>query len=276
MALTTESYNADGSTKIFTVASTILSASHVRVDFNYKDTPEDDYSDHNITSDKWDVINNSIVFVEAPANGYVVKITTSTTGEDLDTPPDVLSSISVYIQQLIEVQENLSDIIKVSEDLGAIDTIETNLEDVNTTATNIVDIKSVADNVDKLNAIITAINALNDNKAYNIYFHGKRDSNPTTRVDGSPLRAGDQYFSTVEQKLMVYDGSFWGGASGIAEVQFFYGLRLSEDGTYLELVKIPYSDLEEINADDFLYWTLEVGLGFFINDKGHLIISNNN
>ena len=136
MAITTESYPADGINKIFTVASTILSQSHCRVDFYY------DSLDHKITSNIWDVINNSIVFNDAPTSGYVVKITISTDGEGLDTAPSIYSDLASNVAAVVTVSENIPNMVIVSDiasDVAKVATIDT---DITINADNIVEIQN--------------------------------------------------------------------------------------------------------------------------------------
>ena len=108
LAITTESFNADGTSKIYTTASTILSQSHCRVDLYY------DEVDHEINQTLWDVINNSIVFNDAPLLGQTVKITISTDGEGLETAPSLYSDVASNITSIITVASIEQDIKDVS------------------------------------------------------------------------------------------------------------------------------------------------------------------
>lgn len=40
-------------------------------------------------------------------------------------------------------------------------------------------------------------------------YQGPSESNPTTRLDGSPIQIGDTYFNTVALENRVYNGTFW-------------------------------------------------------------------
>jgi hypothetical protein len=73
--------------------------------------------------------------------------------------------------------------------------------DVTTAATNVVDITNFAD----------------------VYI-GPSASDPTVRVDTSPLQAGDLYFNTTVDELRVYSGSQWvAGTAGTLAVQRYSG-----------------------------------------------------
>jgi len=143
MAVTTESFNSNGELKVFTVASTILSQSHCRVDFYYDDG-SGELTDHAVASNLWDVINNSIVFKEAPDNGYIVKITISTDGEGLDTPPSDLSSLAAEINDVLNVNDNLETILEVNDNIDVIREVGESLPSVRTCSNNIEAINNVA------------------------------------------------------------------------------------------------------------------------------------
>ena len=145
MAITTESFNADGVNKVFTPASTILSQSHCRVDFYYDDG-SGELTDHQVPSNTWDIVNNSVVFNEAPTSGYIVKITVSTDGEGLETAPSVYSDLAPNIDNIIKVGENEYNINKVSDNMVSILTVASIQGDVETVANDIVAIRYASEN----------------------------------------------------------------------------------------------------------------------------------
>ena len=166
MALTTESFNADGINKIFTVASTILSQSHCRIDFYYGGL------DHGIASHTWDVINNSVVFNDAPTIDYVVKITISTDGYGLDDAPSDISDVASNIDDVLIVAGIVDEVVTVagiSDEVVAVSTNETN---INAVATNMV-------NVNKVGTIDADVSTVAANDA-NVTIAATNDSEITT------------------------------------------------------------------------------------------------
>jgi hypothetical protein len=86
-------------------------------------------------------------------------------------------------------------------DQANIDAVTANATNINTVATNVVDITNFAD----------------------VYI-GPSASDPTVRVDTSPLQAGDLYFNTTVDELRVYSGSQWvAGTAGTLAVQRYSG-----------------------------------------------------
>jgi hypothetical protein len=136
MALSTESYSADGLQKEFTVANTVLSESHVRVHYYY------DSIDHSVSSDYWDLLGSTILFATAPTAGHVVKITVSSDGTGLDDSPTNISTIA----------NNIDDVVLAGQSAVAIVTVADNILDVNTNATNIVAIQNASANADTATA----------------------------------------------------------------------------------------------------------------------------
>ena len=104
MAITTEIFLADGTNRIFTPESKILSESHCRVDYHYDD------ADHEVPPTEWDIVNNSIVFNIAPTKDYKVNISTSTDGEDLNTAPTAYAIDAENIKYIINTSNNIDDV----------------------------------------------------------------------------------------------------------------------------------------------------------------------
>lgn len=142
-----ENYNGDGSNRIFTVISPILSESHVRVDFYYEEIIGEGATDHQISSGNWDIINNSVVFRVPPALGYVVKISVSSDGEGLDTSPSDVTNVAAKLNIIVELANKMSTletVYSVSDALAALyqdkaelDAVYNTLDQIVFNATNI-------------------------------------------------------------------------------------------------------------------------------------------
>jgi hypothetical protein len=50
---------------------------------------------------------------------------------------------------------------------------------------------------------------------------GSQSADPTTRIDGSALQAGDFYYNSVSSQIKVYDGSAWQSLSAATTVEEF-------------------------------------------------------
>jgi hypothetical protein len=151
MAITTESYNSDGTTRTYNVSSTILSQSHCRVDFYYDDG-SGSATDHEISPTYWDVINNSIVFSEAPIEGYVVKITVSTDGEGLESSPSIMSTVAASIDNVNTVAVGINNVNTVADNITDVNTVTTNIADINIVAGDKTNIDIVANTISSSDA----------------------------------------------------------------------------------------------------------------------------
>ena len=179
MALVTESFNGDGVTETFTVSNEVLSKSHVRVHYYY------DLLDHEVSFDDWDLLGKgTIVFIDAPTSGYIVKITTSTDGTGLGTLPSDLNTLTALTSDISIVADIASNVTIVANDLAGVDNIGTvvdslpllnavnnnkvnvdkvavDIAKVNTVSSNIADVNTAADNIANLNIDAANIGSIN-------------------------------------------------------------------------------------------------------------------
>jgi hypothetical protein len=207
MAITTESYNADGINKIYTVATTILSQSHCRIDYYY------DGLDHEIPSNTWDVINNSIVFKDSPTDGYIVKITISTDGGGLDAAPSANSTVAANIDNVNKVA---NDSVQINEIYNHRDIIYASGDNADIATT-----KASESSISATNASTSEANALSsENKAAywearaddraavaNIAKTASRDARDESREarDASTISASASASSATEALLRVWE-----------------------------------------------------------------------
>lgn len=142
---------------------------------------------------------------------------TDSEGNNLNTDPIILDSAGraniwldgAYYMELWTGDKNIAGNTLVwSQDnvsAGVLSTISANMTAIETVYNN-----------------ITAINAAAEISAI---YQGVQATDPTTRVDGTPLQEGDQYFNSTTHISRVYTGSAWvdddggAGASAAAAVQ---------------------------------------------------------
>jgi len=142
VALVTESFNGDGVSETFTVSNEVLSKSHVRVHYYY------DLVDHEVPDDDWDLLGKgTVVFVDAPSNGYIVKVTTSTDGTGLGTLPSDLNTLTALTPDISIVADMASNVTVVANDLAGVNNIGTvvsSLSLLNAVNNNKVNVDTVA------------------------------------------------------------------------------------------------------------------------------------
>ena len=112
-----QSFNGDGSTKVFQVTGEILSKNHIGVWFNNNGTREN--------TNTYDVFGNTIVFKVAPISGVVIKIAVSDDGEGLDNSPSEINILQSYLEEIDLVADYVDDIARVATELNSNDNIET-------------------------------------------------------------------------------------------------------------------------------------------------------
>jgi len=114
MAITTELFDGNGTDKNFTVSSTILSKSNVRIDFFYGSTGsklDGDAVDHEIDASLWDVLSGTILFKTAPINGYEIRITVSSDGTGLTTAPSIYTDLLTNIGEVVIVANSIDEVV---------------------------------------------------------------------------------------------------------------------------------------------------------------------
>jgi len=169
---------------------------------------------------------------------------------------------------------------KVSDEIEKVVIVSDNIEDVNTTAENITDIKSVVADMDKIGAVsedmptitkvaddINNINTVADNivdvdtvstnigsvvSAAESIFPAS-STPPTTRPNGDPLVAGDEYFDTTIGGNRTWNGSEWirgGGQASDVGTSKGYGIGYTVSVSAVEDIVIT-SGTNGFSIDNF-------------------------
>jgi hypothetical protein len=113
------------------------------------------------------------------------------------------------------------DITVVAGNLSAIDIVSNNMDSVVADAESIDAINSLASSKanllnlnDNLSTIETVNSKLGEINRYYTTFLGTSDTDPTVRVDGSPLQVGDMYYSTTMPGMKVRGATAWATSGG--------------------------------------------------------------
>lgn len=236
MGLVTESFDANGTQKTFTIGNDILSDSHCRIHFYYDGV--DGLADYLTSSSEWDLLGKStVVFNEAPTNGYVIKVTTSSDGTLLDSAPSEISVVTSNIEDVLTVAYSIDGINTVADELNTTEVLETisadlllgvdgNIGKVNANKTNIdtvagdtnainnvnnslsnvgtvsTNINSVNTNANSISSIVTVANALNSGLGTGTSSGGQ--------YHGNGIIKGVEYFSkygTSTDSIIITTGT---------------------------------------------------------------------
>ena len=167
-----------------------------------------------VTSDKWQVVDNSILFYLAPPSGSTVWVEVATTSEEFGTTliaPAVSIAVTaaevsqaasiVATTKAAEAAASAANALLSKTDIDTkLDAVQSNgntaQENINIVATDIADVNTIASN-------------MTDVTYFADVYQGAKALVPTLRNDGSALAAGDLYFNTVGNAMFVYDGSVW-------------------------------------------------------------------
>jgi len=113
------------------------------------------------------------------------------------------------------------DISVVAGNLSAIDIVSNNIDSVVTDANSIDSINTLAasnSQLVNLNSNLSTIETVNSKleeiNRYYTTFLGSSATDPTVRVDGSPLQVGDMYYSTTMPGMKVRGATAWATSAG--------------------------------------------------------------
>ena len=137
-------YAGDGSNRKFYIPTQIKGDDYVRIEI---DTVYQ--SDRSL----WDIVNNSIIFTVAPAEGAVIDIQVATSEESLGQ----LGSIS----NVDIVAGSIDNVNTVGNNLDKLDIVADNITNVNIVATSISNVNTTADYINNVNTVGTNISNVN-------------------------------------------------------------------------------------------------------------------
>ena len=161
----------------------------------------------------------------------------NTVAEDKDN----INSVANNKSNIDIVASVNADVTTVSADIESIKTNASNIEDIKTNATNISDINTTASDLNLTNSNIKTVaasienvnitgNNITDVNTFAKVYQGAKDSDPTSRNDGSSLQTGDLYFNTTDKVLKQYDGANWTITQQYSDLDILNKLK-NVDGT---------------------------------------------
>ncbi len=130
-------YTGDGTTRGFRVPTKIIGDDYVRIELNGTYV-----SDRSI----WDIVNNTVLFIDAPASGVIVDIQIATSQEALALLGSVtnVDIVATNIDNVNAAGTNIANVNTVAGSIANVNTSAVNIANINTVATNIIDVNTVA------------------------------------------------------------------------------------------------------------------------------------
>jgi Pectate lyase superfamily protein len=173
-------------------------------------------------------VADALVAIDTVATNVADVVTAADNIADVNTVATNIADVNSVVDNLAAVQTVAADL---NEPVSEINTVAVNIVKINAVGDNITDVVAVADNmtdvntlVDNLAAVNNVSDAIDNGDLLTDVYQGAHASDPTTRLDGSALQAGDLYFNTAESALRAYSGTLWvSGTAGTVSVQNFSG-----------------------------------------------------
>lgn len=146
-------YKGNGTIRVFPIPTEIIGDDYVRIEID---------GIYQSDRSKWDIVNNSIIFIEPPTNLSIVDIQVATSVEALNalgstTSMDIVAgsidSVNVVANNINNINNLLPDsdnISIVAEDIDSVKTVSTDINNVKTNAINIEAINTNAINIEAI------------------------------------------------------------------------------------------------------------------------------
>jgi hypothetical protein len=139
-----------------------------------------------------------------------------------------VAGIAADVTTTAGISADVTTVAADGTDIGTVAGISANVTTVAGISANVTTVAGIAANVTTVAGIsadvTTAATNVTDITNFADVYIGPSASDPTVRVDASPLQAGDLYFNTTVDELRAYSGSQWvAGTVGTIAVQRYSG-----------------------------------------------------
>ena len=114
-----------------------------------------------IEDNLYDVINDTIVFIEAPI-GKLLAIQVATTPSEFTQTPTENTMVLSIKNEIKAVANNVDSILEIGEFVDSIDNVADNITNVNKVGTDILNVNKVADSILNVNRVGTDIDDVNN------------------------------------------------------------------------------------------------------------------
>ena len=147
-------YVGTGSQRVFPIPTKIISDDYIRIEIN------GDFISNRTT---WDIVNNSIIFVTAPANGATIDVQVATSEEALSLLGSI-SNIDIVAEDIVKVSivgDNIDNVNNVGNNISNVNAVANDLININIVATNVNNVNNVGNNITNVNNVASALTNIN-------------------------------------------------------------------------------------------------------------------
>lgn len=242
-------YTGNGNQRVFPIPTKIIGDDYIRIEID---------SVYQSDRTKWDIVNNSVIFITAPLNGVTIDIQVATSEEALSV---LGSSTAMDI-----VAESITNVNITATNIVDINTVSHNITEVDTVANNISSVVITANDSDEINilaSIHTQLESLYADMAKITSLYNDKITLDSLYSDKAKL---DDIFSD----LSIIEGLF----SIKAKLESIYA-----DKSKLDSIFADKSKLDSIYADktqlDTIYTNISNILTVYTNISSVIAVSNN-
>lgn len=242
-------YTGNGNQRVFPIPTKIIGDDYIRIEID---------SVYQSDRTKWDIVNNSVIFITAPLNGVTIDIQVATSEEALS----VLGSSTAM------------DI--VAESITNVNITATNIVDINTVSHNITEVDTVANNISSV--VITA----NDSDEINILasIHTQLESLYADMAKITSLYNDKITLDSLYSDKTKLDAIF----SDLNAIEGLFSIKAKLESIYADKSKLDSifadkSKLDSIYADktqlDTIFTNISNILTVYTNISSVITVSNN-
>lgn len=242
-------YTGNGNTRVFPIPTRIIGDAYVRIEID---------GVYQSDRTKWDIVNNSIIFITAPLNETTIDIQVATSEEALSV---LGSSTAMDI-----VAESITNVNTVGANITDVNTVSHNITEVDTVATNISSIVISANDSDEINTLAS--------------IHTQLESLYADRTKLTSLYNDKTTLDSIYSDKAKLDAIF----SDLNAIESLYSIKAKLESIYADKSKLDsiYADkskLDSIYADktqlDTLYNNISNILTVYTNIASVITVSNN-
>lgn len=159
MALQNSFYNTDGINRTFPSTKHIATKQHVSV--YLKKVSDSSWELSN--SNSYELVNNAIIFIEAPdvALYSQIEVRVADTANELEDSPSDIAIVAGDIANINIIATNIGHVNNVSTNISAVVTVSGNTTNINNLSDNIEDVINVSGNINSVTTTSNNIASIN-------------------------------------------------------------------------------------------------------------------
>lgn len=139
-----------------------------------------------------------------------------TVADDLNEPVSEIATVAASIGNVDAVGDSIGNVNTIVPHVASIDAVAPHVASIDTVAPHVSKVDAVGGSIGNVNTVAPHVasidlvaEAINNGDLIHDVYQGAHASDPTARLDGSPLQNGDIYFNTGINRMKAYANGAW-------------------------------------------------------------------